>query len=402
MRKLSSVIGTLTILVGLQLGGQGLAQAQQTAAMLGVEAGDAPVEMAAKLGEALRVQIQQSSKYKLVSGKAIEEIKLVFGCVEESPTCMATAGRSMQAEKILWGALRANGAGFRFTIKMVDVAKARVEQQVSDDIRDKKLSAAQAAELVNRLTKSFLGGSSVGEVNITSNVSGAQIKEGVQLLGITDEREPTVLRDMTEGQHLLKIEKEGYLPWEQQVSVRSGDKTQVNAQLVPESDVPLADTSAKPAGSSNSPWRIAFWSGLAVTAGFAAGLTWSALSVRGIEQERDDALLPYVPTTAGQQTPYDVNDVCAARSGWDPPASIKDVCDRGQSRALLTNVLIALTSVSAITTGYFYYKGYMSTESSTDAVASAKQKTPQVARLKWQLSPALGVRDAFLKFALTF
>ena len=73
-RLVSCALASL-ILLGLA---EGAARAQTKAAVLGVEAVDAPAEQASRLTEALRTQVRQSPGFRLAPGKSLEEIKLVF------------------------------------------------------------------------------------------------------------------------------------------------------------------------------------------------------------------------------------------------------------------------------------------------------------------------------------
>ena len=42
-------------------------------------------------------------------------------------------------------------------------------------------------------------------------------------------------------------------------------------------------------------------------------------------------------------------------------------CDKGDSRAMLSNILGGVTILSAAAAGFFYYKGYIATGSSSNA-----------------------------------
>src|SRR5690349_1588740 len=69
--------------------------ADNTVAVLGVEATDgAPESVAGALTEALRQRATAEKGLRLVPGKDLVEIKLIFSCPDEAPSCMAEAARA--------------------------------------------------------------------------------------------------------------------------------------------------------------------------------------------------------------------------------------------------------------------------------------------------------------------
>jgi hypothetical protein len=55
-----------------------------------------------------------------------------------------------------------------------------------------------------------------------------------------------------------------------------------------------------------------------------------------------------------------------------------DTCDKGRSKALLTNILIGTSVATALAASYFYYKGYVQPKSATNKERSAVTVTPAV------------------------
>src|SRR5947209_8426762 len=97
------------------------ARAQTSVAVLGLEPQDGAEGLAKELTDALRQRASAMRGFQLAASKDLVEIKLVFGCVDEAPACMANAGKTLGAHKLLFGTVRKMGAAFRVTLKWIDV-----------------------------------------------------------------------------------------------------------------------------------------------------------------------------------------------------------------------------------------------------------------------------------------
>src|SRR6185437_8612730 len=116
-----------TLLLSAVLLAAGAAHAQTTPpslAVLGVEPVDVPEALAQQLTDALRQRAAATSGIHAVAGKDLIEIKGVFGCDTESPTCMAQAGKTLGADKLLYGTLKKSGRNVVVGLKLLDVRTA--------------------------------------------------------------------------------------------------------------------------------------------------------------------------------------------------------------------------------------------------------------------------------------
>ena len=409
MRKMAmSLALVLTILQA------SAAEAQTPVAVLGVEAVEAPLNMANLLALALQNRVRQTTGYKLVAGKELEEIKLVFGCVDEKPACMAKAGRSLNASKLTWGSLKKTAAGFNLTIKWLDVESARIEKFVSENIGRKELNQAEATQVIARLTRSFLVSSS-GMIKVSCREEGAQVSLGARVVATT-EKDAILLRDVPAGTHLVRITKDGFQPWTQQVMVQGGETTEVDAELieVEAGTTPVTPTTpvTKP---SNTGWKVAFWSGAAITVGLAIGLGVTGSMVKSAEDEKVDAISAYrnpknqLCTGSNCEEAFSSDDACDEVDDFDNSGDIKDIkdaCDKGSKYQNITNALIGATLAVAAITGYLYYKAYISRpapeerESSPDDDESASR--PEPVRPTWMVSPTIGPQGAGFGFEMSF
>src|SRR5258706_7542148 len=83
----------------------GVARAEPSVAVLGIEPVDVPDASAVQLTDALRQRAAATGGVRLVQGKDLVEMKMIFGCDGETPACMAQAGKSLGADKLLYGTL---------------------------------------------------------------------------------------------------------------------------------------------------------------------------------------------------------------------------------------------------------------------------------------------------------
>src|SRR5437764_831142 len=76
--------------------------ADVSVAVLGLEPVDVPEPLAQQLTDALRQRAASTGGVRMVQGKDLIEVKMVFGCDGELPACMAQAGKTLGAEKLLY------------------------------------------------------------------------------------------------------------------------------------------------------------------------------------------------------------------------------------------------------------------------------------------------------------
>jgi hypothetical protein len=209
------------------------ARAEPTVAVLGLEPIDVPEALASQLTEALRQRAAATAGIKPVSGKDLIEIKMVFGCDTENPTCMANAGRSLGADKLLYGTLKRSGGKSSpqviVSLKLLDVRSASVEKFVSTTVHKRELAAgavtASAARWFGDLVEV-----AKPMLTVTSDPTGASVTVDGAPMG----RTPVTLRDLNPGQRLITVTMPGRLPFTKNIELRAGGQHEVIAQLEPE------------------------------------------------------------------------------------------------------------------------------------------------------------------------
>src|SRR5262245_21263064 len=86
-----------------------VAHADPNVAVLGIEPVDVPEQPTQAVTDALRQRAAGTPGIRVVPGKDLVEMKMIFGCDGEQATCMAQAGRSLGADKLLYGTLKTAG-----------------------------------------------------------------------------------------------------------------------------------------------------------------------------------------------------------------------------------------------------------------------------------------------------
>src|SRR5678815_1395208 len=71
------------------------AHADPNVAVLGIEPVDVPEQLTQALTDALRQRAAATPGIRVVQGKDLVEMKMIFGCDGEQASCMAQAGRSL-------------------------------------------------------------------------------------------------------------------------------------------------------------------------------------------------------------------------------------------------------------------------------------------------------------------
>ncbi len=390
------------------------AAAQYSLAVLGVDPGAGPANRAACLFTGLKRQVKRAPGFDLVPGKNLDEIKLVFGCFNEAPKCMARAGKSLQVEKLLWGRVEARGDGLRLRLMLLDVGRARIEKTAAEAVTRRDLARSCAAEAVSRLATTLLATRRAG-LAIRVNVPGARITVGPRFIGIA-EASRQIKSELPPGTHLVQVKAKGYQNWEQQVTIAAGQQRTLDVELKSlqpaVADMPGTPPEVAPPseeeGTPNLGWKVAFWGSAAATVGLAIGMGVTGSQVLSAEKDKEELITEYRQKhNMREALPPSHGDVCSdpknapggSKLTDDEVRDLQGICDRGKSKALVTNVLIGVTVATAALTGFLYYKAYAS---GSQEAAAVDDSQVEVEKVSWTLTPSAGLGGAGVGFELTF
>jgi hypothetical protein len=411
--RLSLTLALATTLVA------GAARAETAIAVLGIEPGDAPESLAQSLTDALRQRASSTPGLKLAPGKDLVELKMVFGCDGESPSCMAQAGRSLGVDKLLYGRIKKAGArspNLQLTLKLLDVSSATVEKSISETIPRKELVAgtvnAPAAKWFGTLVQIE---SRPPSLTVTSDPPGAVVAVDGQAMG----RTPVTLRDLSPGGHSVAVALTGHVTASRTVELRPGGSHEVNVTLesepAPPSPPPLTQTAppaltppplvqASPPPPAH-PGRTAKILGLvaggaALVSGAVAIYTWR--TYRDLEDSAHSELLQLSKQAAPTDANFFKSPTCT------PPASVagsalaqrfKDDCSSGESFASATTALWVVAGVLAAGGVVSYVVG---DRQAAHAREVGPKSTARLLRQSLRIEPVVTTKSGGLQAAFEF
>jgi TolB-like protein len=359
-------------------------------AVLGLETLDVPSSLADDISEQLRQRVSGSKDLHLVSGKDLVEVKLVFSCADEAATCMAQAGKSLDAQRVIYGSVKKQGEDIAIWLKMFDVRKGKVEFWLTETLTKKQIDPggikAASVRWFAKLTGKPLN---AGTVQVTSSVFGAKVSLDGNPVGVTSEQ-PLAIPDVAAGKHELTLSKPGQAPAKQQFMVAAGQTATVNLTLGPAgaatAKVPNEASDAKPvetakvapaavpavdpekagpaslgkneAAGGHGGYRSGFWVTLLAGLASAGAAVKFGLDVQDVNDKLDP--LRRFPCMGGKVC----NSKGAEVSGRtaDEDKRVASLNDEGARAQTLQWICVGVGSALGITSGYLFYKGYLDSD----------------------------------------
>lgn len=200
--------------------------------VLGVEASDgAPDALAAALTDALRQRVSSTKGFRLVAGRDLVEVKLVFSCPDEAPSCMAQAGKSLGAGKLIFGSIKKSLAdNFVVTLKLLDTTRGIIDTLVAEQITKAQTAGTALRGPVQKWFATLTGQGGAGTVRVRSDVIGATVAVDGTPWGVIG-AEDFKIDGVTPGKHELSVSKPGYQVVRKDVTVTSGEIARVDVNL---------------------------------------------------------------------------------------------------------------------------------------------------------------------------
>jgi hypothetical protein len=339
-------------------------------AVLGIEPLEGtPDAVAAEMTDALRQRVAATKGYQLLQGKDLVEVKLVFACPDAAPACMSAAGKSLGADKLIFGNVKRVGNDYQLTLKLLDVSRAVVESFTAETVPKKHADASGLRSLApGWLAK--LSGKGGGSIQVRANFPGAAVSIDGTQVGTTGGG-PVVINDVAPGRHEVTVEKSGYTTTKQEFTLAAGQSLPLSLTLSPVSvEVPRPDAAkvtegggrGEPPGDSEGPslTRTGFWVALVGTLGSAALALKFGLDVRDVNSQLDKYRRFPCPNNGAESCDIHNNPAPALTQ-----AELQDshsLTDQGNKDQLLQWVFVGLTGAFAIAGGVLLYKGYLSSE----------------------------------------
>jgi hypothetical protein len=389
------------------------AQSKTSVAVLGLEVIDngtgvdpQSTELAKTLTQALREGTRQDvSPYRLApnSDKELLEVKLLSGCANEARNCMAQIGRDLGADWLIYGKIEKRDTGYQVTLKLLKVDTTAMERVTTEvipfaDNDEKSIRQKWGRSLYNRLT----GIPDQGNLTIQANVDQGRVFIDGQL-ATTLRRGRARIDGLVEGKHDVAIEARGHARYEASVEIRPGATENIDARLQNLAvDSPgggevggeVDGGEERPGGTA----RTLFWVAAGVTVVSTTAHTISYLQVLSARDETDKAAadLKDIADDDDGWTPRLSGEPCTSGFPTERPsgamqnaeadklfAKIDASCDDGKSASMRTWIFGPLAIASGLATGYFFYRGYMASDSKSEErsagrIRKSAQPTVQV------------------------
>jgi hypothetical protein len=178
--------------------------------------------------------------------------------------CLAAIGKKLGVDVMITGSVAALGDSYILNIKAIDVGRAaQIRRIATDPLRG---SPDELIESIRVAAYRLLAPDQLhGSIHVLSDAIGAAVYIDGQAKGMTPLPGPIVRLPL--GEHQLRVESAGYLPFEEKVVVRFQKSTRVVVRLAPKVDAgpggPL-----KTVPRRHEPWYTSKWAyaGAGVTA----------------------------------------------------------------------------------------------------------------------------------------
>lgn len=344
--------------------------------VLGVEAIDTQDNnLASDVTDAIKQRVATGKGGPLIPGKDLVEIKLVFSCSDEAPACLAQAGKSLGAAKLIYGNIKRSGGDAVLTLKQVDTTRGTVDGTSVENLSKKKLDPsalrALSGQWIGRLNGAKPagggGGGTPGTLIVRSNVSGATVMlDGAEVGTLT--RKTLSIEDVSPGKHEITVEKPGFGVSTQVFTISAGQALPLTLTLLrgdgnegdeggaPATGGPDATATPHPPtdeapGNDDSlrSWvRTGFWVSLGVSAVSFALATKYGLDVRSVNHDLDPFRAPNPTKT-------------------DPGGTVSGLIDQGNRAETRQWIFIGVGSAAAVAGGFLLYKGYLDKEAGAGA-----------------------------------
>jgi PEGA domain len=407
------------VLASLATGGRARA-ADSTMAILGIEAAEgAPESVAVALTDALRQRASAERGTRLVAGRELLAIKIMFSCPDEAPSCMADAAKGLGASKLIFGSVKGSaGAGYVVTLKLLDAARRQIDNYVAEPISPALVTPGTIKTPVQKWFATLMGQSALGTIRVRGDVPGTAIALDGQPIGVIGS-EDLIHSNVPAGRRELVASKPGYAPVRKEVAVSAGNTTDVGIQMASSSGSPFPSGSSPlgglgdpslggTAGPGDDPTRLssslrdtgrsglklASWSTLVTSlTGFGLALKF-ALDINSINADLD----PYRRYPCNGSTEV----ICAAdRVTRKPPIQpdegryVTQLQDEGKRFEGYQYIALGAGSILAVASGVLFYFGYLAEDTSGLAFGGRGS-------LRLSLSPVVGPGSNGMAARLTF
>jgi len=404
---------TAAILTGLLV--PGVSRAAQKVSVFDLEASQGAEAVAKQVTKALRRQVANQSGLRIVAGKSLAEIKLVFGCPDRPlrrfHKCLAKVGRSLKADQVIVGHVRRQGGAYKVVLTLLDVDRPLRPKTVSEQFPAAKASgSALEAQVANWFGRLFPS-SAPGFITVLCNVDGIAVSMDGKPRGECSMVERKLRAKA--GTHTLRFSKEGFETTERVVNVRGGETSSLNVTLPKTGGAPPDDrrqpgvrpgTTPPPSPKDDTKsdprlkWKILFYSTAGAGAALLVASIFTGLKVKSLEDDKIDAIKDSWDSPDPSKHVTDESNACKYNKG---NKDLVDICNQGTDMATATNVLIGVGAALIAGSGYFLYRAYFG-EDEERVTRDAAVTPPRPAGPTWVVTPTFSEKGGGVSATFRF
>lgn len=349
-------------------------------AVLGLETQDVSPKLGDEISEYLRQNVSNNHDLRLVPGKDLVELKLVFACADESHTCMALAARSLKAEWLIYGSIKRTGDSSIVWLKLFDARQERVISWLTETLGREKSTGPALKPVVARWFAKLRGRSpEVGTLRVLSDVSDAVVSlDGVPAGAVTRER-PFIFPEVAPGKHVISLHGATQGTASRTVTLAAGEVQEVRLSFAAAGAAAVTIVEATPGGDAvlapgtagdreseqhaRSLYRAGFW--VTLTAGLvsAGAAVKYGLDIAQVNRDLD----PY-----RRYTDHCTAGLCNSKGLPASPLTSQEqsaaarLVDKGNHAHDLQWVYIGVGGILGVASGYLLYKGYLDGDGEAD------------------------------------
>jgi hypothetical protein len=319
------------------------------------------------------------------SEKELIDEKLMNGCDNEEKTCMATIGKNLGADLLMYGKIerksQGNKSGYQISLRLLKVANQSLTTW-TDFIPLDESQGTKLQDWSRKGYKKLTNENDGGTLLIKANVDrGTILIEGEERGNITSGKGE--VGSLTEGRYKVSVVSTGYRRWdsEDKITIRNGETTTEEVVLKeakkgPDGGLcdPMVSTCENTVGDGKP--RNGFWKGLMVS-GLVVAAGGGGMWIYGYNKktEKEDLLRDENPEVGSTRR----NDLSA----------------RGEHFAKYTFIGVPLVSVGGAIALIGFIKAYVATGTSEKQAAGS----PTVGRTRkrpsgFAVTPVVGTETA--------
>jgi hypothetical protein len=365
-------------------------------AILGIEAAEgAPESVAVALTDALRQRASSERGLRLVAGRELLAIKIMFSCPDEAPSCMADAAKGLGAGKLIFGSVKKSpGDGYVVTLKLLDAARRQIDNYVAEPISAGLATPGSIRGPVQKWFATLMGQSALGTIRVRGDVPGTAIALDGQPIGVIGS-EDLLHSNVPAGRREIVASKPGYAPVRRDITVNAGNTTDVAIQMASSAGSPFpmgnpstgvgsepslggapvagddpTRLSASLRDTGRGGLKLASWSTLVTSlTGFGLALKF-ALDIQSINRDLDPyrryacASNPTAPPTCDKTGTLTLRPITP-----DEARYVTDLQGEGKRFEGYQYIALGAGSILAVASGVLFYFGYLAEDTSGLALA---------------------------------